>query len=88
MRLRDKASWLLIALVQLDNSEAEVNAEYIAAQSHIRGNALYMKARRKRDYSCKDGTLQLRTRRQRLALMSNNITLNPATGFGTINACA
>ena len=87
VRLRDKG--LLVvgdrAELQLDNGEAKVeNAEYVLHKSHVRGNALYAKREENAVIRLKDGTYtSCEPSSNAWHLKGNNITLNPATGFGT-----
>ncbi len=71
--------------VQLDTGEAKVdNAEYVMHKSRIRGNALYAKRAENAIIRLKDGTYTTcEPNSNAWQLKGNNITLNPATGFGT-----
>ena len=73
------------AELQLDNGEAKVeNAEYVLHKSHVRGNALYVKREETAVIRLKDGTYtSCEPGSNAWHLKGNNITLNPATGFGT-----
>ncbi|AZE51553.1 Outer membrane protein Imp [Pseudomonas chlororaphis] len=87
VRLRDNGALLVgdHADVQLDTGEAKVdNAEYVMHKSHIRGNALYAKRAENAIIRLKDGTYTTcEPSSNAWQLKGNNITLNPATGFGT-----
>ncbi|WXL26430.1 LPS-assembly protein LptD [Ectopseudomonas mendocina] len=87
VRLRDKGALVVgdRAELQLDNGEARVdNAEYVLHKSHIRGNALYAKREESAIIRLKDGTYtSCEPGSNAWHLKGNNITLNPATGFGT-----
>jgi hypothetical protein len=71
--------------MQLDTGEAKVdNAEYVMHKSRIRGNALYAKRAENAIIRLKDGTYTTcEPNSNAWQLKGNNITLNPATGFGT-----
>jgi len=87
VRLRDQGMLVVgdRAELQLDNGEAKVdNAEYVLHKSHIRGNALYAKREESAIIRLKDGTYtSCEPGSNTWHLKGNNITLNPATGFGT-----
>ncbi|KRW58787.1 LPS-assembly protein LptD [Pseudomonas sp. TTU2014-080ASC] len=87
VRLRDKGALVVgdRAELQLDSGEARIdNAEYVLHQSHIRGNALYAKREESAIIRLKDGTYtSCEPGSNSWHLKGNNITLNPATGFGT-----
>jgi len=87
VRLRDQGMLVVGDRVelQLDNGEAKVdNAEYVLHKSHIRGNALYAKREESAIIRLKDGTYtSCEPGSNAWHLKGNNITLNPATGFGT-----
>ncbi|UQS90251.1 hypothetical protein M5C90_01545 [Pseudomonas chlororaphis subsp. piscium] len=87
VRLRDNGALLVgdHADVQLDTGEAKVdNAEYVMHKSRIRGNALYAKRAENAIIRLKDGTYTTcEPSSNAWQLKGNNITLNPATGFGT-----
>ncbi|MCU1717520.1 LPS-assembly protein LptD [Pseudomonas sp. 5P_3.1_Bac2] len=87
VRLRDKGMLVVgdRAELQLDNGEARVdNAEYVIHQGHLRGNALYAKREESAIIRLKDGTYtSCEPGSNAWTLKGNNITLNPATGFGT-----
>ncbi|WP_044871264.1 LPS-assembly protein LptD [Pseudomonas sp. LFM046] len=87
VKLRDKGALVVgdNAELQLDNGEAKIdNAEYVLHQSHTRGNALYAKRQEDAVIRLKDGTYtRCEPGDNAWHLKGNNITLNPATGFGT-----
>ncbi|MFI8483357.1 LPS-assembly protein LptD [Pseudomonas sp. NPDC078700] len=87
VRLRDKGALVVgdHAELQLDNGEAKIdNAEYVMHRGHIRGNALYAKREETAIIRLKDGTYtSCEPGSNAWHLKGNNITLNPATGFGT-----
>ncbi len=87
VRLRDQGMLVVgdRAELQLDNGEAKVdNAEYVLHKSHIRGSALYAKREESAIIRLKDGTYtSCEPGSNAWHLKGNNITLNPATGFGT-----
>ena len=87
VKLRDNGSLVVgdQAEIQLDTGEAKVdNAEYVMHKSHIRGNALYAKRGENAIIRLKDGTYTTcEPGSNAWQLKGNNITLNPATGFGT-----
>jgi LPS-assembly protein len=87
VRLRDQGMLVVgdRAELQLDNGEAKVeNAEYVLHKSHIRGSALYAKREETAIIRLKDGTYtSCEPGSNAWHLKGNNITLNPATGFGT-----
>ncbi len=87
VRLRDKGSLVVgdRAEIQLDNGEAQVdNAEYVIHAAHARGNALYAKREETAIIRLKDGTYtRCEPGENTWHLKGNNVTLNPATGFGT-----
>ncbi|WP_409281339.1 LPS-assembly protein LptD [Pseudomonas defluvii] len=87
VKIRDKGSLVVgdNADIQLDTGEAKVdNAEYVMHKSHIRGNALYAKRAENAIIRLKDGTYTTcEPNSNAWQLKGNNITLNPATGFGT-----
>lgn len=87
VRIRDNGTLVVgdQAQIQLDNGEAQVdNAEYVMHKSHIRGNALYAKRSENAIIRLKDGTYTTcEPGSNAWQLKGNNITLNPATGFGT-----
>lgn len=87
VRLRDNGALIVgdHADVQLDTGAAKVdNAEYILHKSRIRGSALYAKRGENAIIRLKDGTYTTcEPNSNAWQLKGNNITLNPATGFGT-----
>ncbi|HBX56963.1 LPS-assembly protein LptD [Pseudomonas sp. UBA2684] len=87
VRLRDQGMLVVgdRAELQLDNGEAQVdNAEYVLHKGHIRGSALYAKREESAIIRLKDGTYtSCEPGSNSWHLRGNNITLNPATGFGT-----
>ncbi|TBV07701.1 LPS-assembly protein LptD [Phytopseudomonas dryadis] len=87
VRLRDKGALVVgdRAELQLDNGEAKIdNAEYVLHQGHVRGSALYAKREETAIIRLKDGTYtSCEPGSNAWHLRGNNVTLNPATGFGT-----
>jgi LPS-assembly protein len=87
VRIRDNGALIVgdHADVQLDTGEAKVdNAEYVMHKSRIRGNALYAKRAENAIIRLKDGTYTTcEPNSNAWQLKGNNVTLNPATGFGT-----
>lgn len=87
VKIRDNGSLVVgdRAEIQLDTGEAQVdNAEYVMHKSRIRGNALYAKRSENAIIRLKDGTYTTcEPSSNAWQLKGNNITLNPATGFGT-----
>ena len=87
VRLRDKGMLVVgdRADLQLDNGEAKIdNAEYVMHQAHVRGSALYAKREETAIVRLKDGTYtRCEPGDNAWHLKGNNVTLNPATGFGT-----
>ena len=87
VRLRDNGALIVgdHADVQLDTGAAKVdNAEYVLHKSRIRGSALYAKRAENAVIRLKDGTYTTcEPNSNAWQLKGNNITLNPATGFGT-----
>ena len=87
VRVRDNGALIVgdHADVQLDTGEAKVdNAEYVLHKSRVRGNALYAKRAENAIIRLKDGTYTTcEPNSNAWQLKGNNITLNPATGFGT-----
>ncbi|KAA8558036.1 LPS-assembly protein LptD [Pseudomonas extremaustralis] len=87
VRLRDNGALIVgdHAQVQLDTGAAQIdNAEYVLHKSRIRGNALYAKRAENAIIRLKDGTYTTcEPDSNAWQLKGNNITLNPATGFGT-----
>ena len=87
VRLRDNGALIVgdHADVQLDTGAAKVdNTEYVLHKSRIRGSALYAKRAEDSIIRLKDGTYTTcEPSSNAWQLKGNNITLNPATGFGT-----
>ncbi|AZC25694.1 LPS-assembly protein LptD [Pseudomonas sessilinigenes] len=87
VRIRDNGTLMVgdHANVQLDTGEAKVdNAEYVMHKSRVRGSALYAKRAENAIIRLKDGTYTTcEPNSNAWQLKGNNITLNPATGFGT-----
>ncbi|MDI2592340.1 LPS-assembly protein LptD [Pseudomonas sp. 681] len=87
VRVRDNGALIVgdHADVQLDTGEAKVdNAEYVLHKSRIRGSALYAKRAENAIIRLKDGTYTTcEPNSNAWQLKGNNVTLNPATGFGT-----
>ena len=87
VRLRDNGALIVgdHAQVQLDTGAAQIdNAEYVMHKSRIRGSALYAKRAENAIIRLKDGTYTTcEPDSNAWQLKGNNITLNPATGFGT-----
>ncbi|MFF5867102.1 LPS-assembly protein LptD [Pseudomonas sp. NPDC012596] len=87
VKIRDNGSLVVgdEAQIQLDTGAAQVdNAEYVMHKSHIRGSALYAKRGENAIIRLKDGTYTTcEPGSNAWQLKGNNITLNPATGFGT-----
>ncbi|WP_430447101.1 MAG: LPS-assembly protein LptD [Pseudomonas piscis] len=87
VRIRDNGTLMVgdHADVQLDTGEAKVdNAEYVLHKSRVRGSALYAKRAENAIIRLKDGTYTTcEPNSNAWQLKGNNITLNPATGFGT-----
>ncbi|NMY94047.1 LPS-assembly protein LptD [Pseudomonas proteolytica] len=87
VRMRDNGALIVgdHAQVQLDTGAAQIdNAEYVMHKSRIRGNALYAKRAENAIIRLKDGTYTTcEPDSNAWQLRGNNITLNPATGFGT-----
>ena len=87
VKLRDNGALIVgdHAEVQLDTGAAQVdNAEYVMHKSRIRGSALYAKRAENAIIRLKDGTYTTcEPDSNAWQLRGNNITLNPATGFGT-----
>ncbi|WP_295476187.1 LPS-assembly protein LptD [uncultured Pseudomonas sp.] len=87
VRLRDKGALIVgdHAELQLDTGEAQIdNAEYVLHKSNVRGNALYAKRSENAIIRLKDGTYtSCEPGSNAWTLKGNNVTLNPATGFGT-----
>ncbi|MDD1510449.1 LPS-assembly protein LptD [Pseudomonas sp. CNPSo 3701] len=87
VRLRDQGALVVgdRGELQLDNGEARIdNAEYVMHAQHVRGSAAYAKREETAIIRLKDGTYtSCEPGSNAWYLKGNNITLNPATGFGT-----
>ena len=87
VRLRDRNTLIVgdSAELQLDNGEAKIeNAEYIMHTGKTRGSAQYIKRQENAVIRLKDGTYtRCEPDSNAWHLKGNNITLNPAEGFGT-----
>ncbi|MEA9996107.1 LPS-assembly protein LptD [Pseudomonas sp. 10B1] len=87
VRLRQNGALIVgdHAQIQLDTGEAQVdNAEYVMHKSNVRGSALYAKRAENAIIRLKDGTYTTcEPNSNAWEIKGNNITLNPATGFGT-----
>ncbi|WQG59815.1 LPS-assembly protein LptD [Pseudomonas sp. RTB3] len=87
VRLRQNGALIVgdHAEMQLDTGEAKVdNAEYVMHKSNVRGSALYAKRAENAIIRLKDGTYTTcEPSSNAWEIKGNNITLNPATGFGT-----
>jgi LPS-assembly protein len=87
VRLRQNGALIVgdHAQIQLDTGEAQVdNAEYVMHKSNVRGSALYAKRAENAIIRLKDGTYTTcEPNSNSWEIKGNNITLNPATGFGT-----
>ena len=87
VKLRDQGALLVgdHAEIQLDTGAAQVdNAEYVMHKAGIRGSALYAKRGENAIIRLKDGTFTTcEPSSNAWEIKGNNITLNPATGFGT-----
>lgn len=87
VRLRDNNALIVgdRAELQLDTGEAKIeNAEYVMHGAHVRGSALYAKREENALIRLKDGTYtRCEPDSNAWHLRGNNVTLNPATGFGT-----
>lgn len=87
VRLRDRGMLVLgdRAELQLDSGQARVdNAEYVMHPAHARGTALYATRDENAVIRLKDGTYtSCEPGENTWELRGNNVTLNPATGFGT-----
>lgn len=87
VRLRDR-DMLIVgdhAHIQLDSGEAQVdNAEYVVHSMQTRGQASYIKRQEEGIVRLKNGSYtSCAPGRDDWHLQSNNITLNPETGFGS-----
>jgi LPS-assembly protein len=87
VRLRQNGALIVgdHAELQLDTGEAKIdNAEYVMHKSNVRGSALYAKRAENSIIRLKDGTYTTcEPSSNAWEIKGNNITLNPATGFGT-----
>ncbi|WP_397451075.1 LPS-assembly protein LptD [Pseudomonas sp. NA-150] len=87
VRLRQNGALIVgdHAEIQLDTGEAKIdNAEYVMHKSNVRGSALYAKRAENAIIRLRDGTYTTcEPSSNAWELRGNNITLNPATGFGT-----
>lgn len=87
VKLRDNGALIVgdHAEVQLDTGAAQIdNAEYVMHESRVRGSALYAKRAENAIIRLKDGTYTTcEPNSNAWEIKGNNITLNPATGFGT-----
>ena len=87
VRLRDQGSLMVgdRAELFLDTGEAKVeNAEYVVHAGKIRGSAQYAKREENAIIRLKDGTYtRCEPGNNAWYLQGNNVTLNPATGFGS-----
>ncbi len=87
VRLRDRNALMVgdRAEIFLDTGEAKVeNAEYVVHSGKVRGSALYAKREENAIIRLKDGTYtRCEPGENSWHLKGNNVTLNPATGFGS-----
>ncbi|MFF7709858.1 LPS assembly protein LptD [Pseudomonas sp. NPDC007930] len=87
VKVRDNGALIVgdHAEVQLDTGAAQVdNAEYVLHKQKVRGSALYAKRAENAIIRLKDGTYtSCEPSSNAWMVKGNNITLNPATGFGT-----
>lgn len=87
VKIRDNGALLVgdHAEVQLDTGAAQIdNAEYVLHKQRARGSALYAKRAENAIIRLKDGTYTTcEPNSNAWSIKGNNITLNPATGFGT-----
>ena len=87
VRLRDRSALMVgdRAEIFLDTGEAKVeNAEYVIHEGGIRGSAQYAKREETAIIRLKDGTYtSCEPGENTWHLKGNNVTLNPATGFGS-----
>jgi len=87
VRLRDRGALMVgdRAELFLDTGEAQVdNAEYVIHEGKIRGSALYAKRTENAIIRLKDGTYtSCEPGENSWHLQGNNVTLDPATGFGS-----
>lgn len=87
VRLRDQGMLIVgdHARIQLDSGEAQVdNAQYVIHDMQTRGQASYIKRQEEGIVRLKNGSYtSCAPGKNDWHLQSNNITLNPETGFGT-----
>ncbi|KJH84245.1 LPS-assembly protein LptD [Stutzerimonas stutzeri] len=87
VRLRDRGALMVgdRAELFLDTGEAQVeNAEYVVHEGKVRGSAQYAKRTEDAIIRLKDGTYtRCEPGDNDWYLQGNNVTLNPATGFGS-----
>ncbi len=87
VRFRDRNALLVgdRAEIFLDSGEAKVeNAEYVVHSGKVRGSAQYAKREETAIIRLKDGTYtSCEPGENSWHLQGNNVTLNPATGFGS-----
>ena len=87
VRLRDRSALMVgdRAEIFLDTGEAKVeNAEYVIHEGGVRGSAQYAKREETAIIRLKDGTYtRCEPGENTWHLKGNNVTLNPATGFGS-----
>ncbi|HAW60872.1 MAG TPA: LPS biosynthesis protein, partial [Pseudomonas sp.] len=87
VRFRDRDALLVgdRAEIYLDSGEAKVeNAEYVVHSGKVRGSAQYAKREETAIIRLKDGTYtSCEPGENSWHLKGNNVTLNPATGFGS-----
>ena len=87
VRFRDRDALLVgdRAEIFLDSGEAKVeNAEYVVHSGKVRGSAQYAKREETAIIRLKDGTYtSCEPGENSWHLQGNNVTLNPATGFGS-----
>lgn len=87
VRLRDRGALVLgdRAELQLDSGEAQLdNVEYVLHEGKVRGAAEYAKREETAVIRLKDGSYtRCEPGENTWELRGNNVTLNPATGFGS-----
>ncbi len=87
VRLRDRGTLLIgdRAELLMETGEAKIeNAEYVVHDAKIRGSAQYAKREENAVIRLKDGTYtRCEPGNNAWHLRGNNVTLNPATGFGS-----
>jgi len=87
VRLRDRSALMVgdRAEIFLDTGEAKVeNAEYVIHEGGVRGSAQYAKREETAIIRLKDGTYtSCEPGENTWHLKGNNVTLNPASGFGS-----